>query len=199
VIQLKPQLTFEESLHRYYRDGVWLPSVTAVLQSAGLIDYDFLSAEDRPRAMERGRDVHRAAQQHDEGSLAEETVPDEIRAYLRGWRAFRQDYGFQPTLVEHRVYNLRHGYAGCIDRTGRTRDGSEIIVDVKTGVAPAWTSVQLAAYADCLPHPRTHLRRAVELHRNGTYKVIPYETSDYQRDLDTFARALETFRAKEEK
>jgi hypothetical protein len=78
------------------------------------------------------------------------------------------------------------------------RDGSEFLVDIKTGVAPAAVAIQLAAYSGCLPSRRSRLRRCVELHQNGTYKVIPYQTSDYQRDFSEFLAALETFRNKEE-
>ena len=74
------------------------------------------------------------------------------------------------------------------------RDGTEIILDIKTGEAPAAVAVQLAAYAACLPHPRARRRRCVELHADGGYRVIAYETRDYQRDFDTFLTALETFK-----
>jgi hypothetical protein len=189
------QLAFDESRHLYYLNGAPVPSVTAVLEDAGLIDYGFLGAR-RELYLARGQAVHLATADDDHGSLAEDSVPPEIAEYLEAWRAFKRTYCFRPMLIEHRVSNPLYVYAGTLDRVGSIRDGTEILVDIKTGVAPAWTAVQLAAYAACLPHPRTRRRRCVELHRNGTYKVIPYETSHYQRDLDTFARALETFRAK---
>jgi hypothetical protein len=38
----------------------------------------------------------------------------------------------------------------------------------------------------------------VELHGDDSYRVIPYQTSGYQRDFNRFAAALEIFRAREE-
>jgi hypothetical protein len=189
---------FDAAAHRYYLGGVRLPNVTAVLQNAGLIDYGFLSVEDRARSMERGRRVHQATHDDDNHSLAEESISGDLLGYVEAWRNFRRDYGFVPRLIEHRVCNRQYGYAGTLDRVGSVRDGSEFLVDLKTGAAPAAVAIQLSAYSACLAHPRTRLRRCVELHEDSTYKVIPYQTSDYQRDFNEFLAALETFRTKEE-
>jgi hypothetical protein len=192
-------IVLHEAGHRYFLNGQLLPGVTSVLSVAGLLNYDFLPAALREECLSRGRAVHQVTRDDDEGNLAESSVPPEIRGYVEGWRRFRQDYDFQPSLVEHKVCNPQYGYGGCIDRTGRTRDGAEVILDLKTGVAPAAVAIQLAAYSACLEHPRTRLRRCVELHQNGGYKVIPYQTSDFQRDFNEFLAALETYRAREEK
>lgn len=191
------EITFDETAHRYYLDGAPLPNVTRVLEAAALIDYGFLGHR-REQYLARGRAVHRTTHQFDNHTLTEEGINAEIFGYLEAWRAFRRNYGFVPYLIEHRVFNRHQLYAGTLDRVGSIRGGGEIILDIKSGVAPCAVRYQLAAYAACLAHPRTRLRRCVELHEDGTYKVIPYETSDYQRDLDTFVRALETFRAREE-
>jgi hypothetical protein len=185
-------------LHRYYLAGQPLPSVTQVLEGAGLIDYSFLG-ERRDEYLERGRAVHLATRDDDEGHLADSSVPPEILAYVEGWRAFRRDYGFVPRLIEHRVSNEQYAYAGTFDRAGRIRDGTAILLDIKSGAAPAAVRYQLAAYAACLPHPRSRRRRCVELHQNGSYRVIPFETRHYQRDFDAFIAALEEFRRREEK
>jgi len=190
------QITFDETAHRYYLDGAPLPNVTRVLEAAALIDYGFLGHR-REQYLARGRAVHRTTHQYDNHTLTEESINAEIFGYLEAWRAFRRNYGFVPYLIEHRVFNRHHAYAGTLDRVGSICGGGEIIVDIKSGIAPFGVRYQLAAYAACLAHPRTRLRRCVELHEDGTYKVIPYETSDYQRDFDMFVRALETFRARE--
>jgi hypothetical protein len=194
----EPQLTFDPAAHRYYLDGVRLPNVTAVLQDAGLIDYGFLSDEDRAHSMERGRAVHQATHDDDNHNLIEDSVSVEALGYLQAWRKFRRDFGFVPRLIEHRVCNLEYDYAGTLDRVGSIRDGTEIILDLKTGCAPDAVRYQLAAYTACLPHPRTLLRRCVELHADGSYRVIPFETRDYQRDFNTFAAALAATRLMEE-
>jgi hypothetical protein len=195
---LQSELAFDPAVHRYSLGGIQLPHVTRVLEHAGLVDYRFLGAN-REVYLERGRLVHQATADYDQGCLVESSVPPEILGYLGAWRAFRRDYGFVPSLIEYRVCHRQLSYAGTLDRVGRIGDGTELLIDIKSGVAPSAVSVQLAAYAACLPHPRARLRRCVELHGDGTYRVIPYETSAYQRDFNAFLAALETFRAKEEK
>ena len=193
---MHPGLFFDDAAHRYYLSGVWLPGVTSVLEGAGLIDYSFLG-DRREQYLARGRAVHMASHADDIGELDEQCLTAEILGYLEAWRAFRRDYGFVPSLIEHRVCNPAYRYAGTLDRVGKLRDGTEIILDLKTGVAPAAVRYQLAAYAACLPHPRTRLRRSVELHGDGTYRVIGFKTSDYYRDFAVFVAALRNCLAEE--
>jgi hypothetical protein len=200
MIQLDSHLlTFDPTGHRYFLAGQPLPSVTAVLVGAKLLDYGFLDEQARARYLDRGRRVHQITHADDLARLCESTVDPEIWDYLLAWRRFRADYGFAPQLVEHMVFHPRHHYAGRLDRTGVLRGGGMAIIDIKSGTSPDATRYQLAAYSACLPHPRAWLRRAVELHADGSYRVIGYEMSTFQRDLDTFLRALEEFRTKEEK
>jgi hypothetical protein len=190
-------LIFDTATHCYTLAGVRLPNVTRVIEAAGLTNYDFLGAL-REEYLARGRAVHEATHRDDNHDLAEESVSPEILGFVEAWRRFRRDFGFVPRLIEHRVCNRQYGYAGTLDRVGSVRDGSEFLVDIKTGVAPAAVAIQLAAYAGCFMHPRSRLRRCVELHADATYKVIPYQASDFQRDFNEFLAALETYKTKEE-
>ena len=185
-------LIFDEAAHLYTLAGKLVPGVTRVLEATGLIDYSFLGVK-RFYYLERGRKVHKATHEDDEGRLIESEWTDEILGYVDGWRQFRRDYGFFPNRIEQRVCHRRLGYAGTLDRTGVVREGGELIVDIKSGIAPQAVRVQLAAYAACLPHPRTRRRRCVEVHANGTYRVIGFDTADYQRDFDTFRMALQLY------
>ena len=189
-------LLFDETAHLYMLAGKFVPGVTLVLERTGLIDYSFLGAR-RSYYLERGRKVHAATHADDEGNLDENGETPEIMGYVNGWRKFRRDYEFRPNRIEQRVCHRLHGYAGTLDRTGPVRDGSEIILDIKSGIAPHAVRYQLAAYAACLPHPRTRRRRCVELHADGTYRVIPFETASYQQDFDTFRFALQLFKRME--
>lgn len=193
TVEQPDDLVFDEGPHLYTLAGRPIPGVTHILETAGLIDYSFLGAR-REFYLERGRRVHDATHAFDENRLVESAESDEIMGYVEGWRKFRNDYCFMPTRIEHRVANRLHGYAGTLDRTGTVRDGSEIILDIKSGVAPSAVRHQLAAYAACLPHPRSRRRRCVELHSNGTYRVIPFETADYQRDFNLFCQALRVWK-----
>jgi hypothetical protein len=192
-------LAFDPVRHHYFLGGVWLPNVTAVLAHAGLLDYGFLSPEHREACLARGAAVHRLTQLNDQQRLTESSVPLDLRGYLEAWQAFKQDFGFTPQWIERRVANAQYRFAGTIDRAGTVRHRTHLLVDIKTGEAPAATRLQTAAYISCLPHPRLWLRRAVELGQDGTYRVIPYETSAYQRDFNVFLTALERFKNKEAK
>jgi hypothetical protein len=196
-MQISEQLIFDPIAHRYYFGGAPVPNVTAVLEGAGLINYDFLG-ERREFYLARGRAVHLATQSDDRNGLAEDSVNPEVLGYLHAWRGFKRDYGFTPHLIEHKVFHTQFKYAGTVDRFGSIRGGTKIIIDIKSGIAPDAVRYQLAAYAGCLRHPRTRLRWCVELHADDGYRVIPFETSDYQRDFKEFLAALNTFRNKEE-
>jgi hypothetical protein len=191
-------LLFDESAHLYTLNGRRVPGVTSVLERVGLIDYGFLG-ERRDFYLTRGSAVHAACHYDDMGDLAEETVSAEILGYVNGWRKFRSDYGFVPDLIEQCVCNDVHGYAGTLDRTGAVRNGEEAIIDIKSGTAPAAVRYQLAAYAACLEHPRMRNRLCVELHGDATYRVIPFERSDYARDFAVFCAAVTVLRAMEER
>jgi hypothetical protein len=198
MIAPESELVFDAGQHRYILGGVQLPGVTGVLEAAGLLDYGFLNAEDRARCLERGWAVHVATERDDNHVLDEGSLGAEILGYVEAWRTFRRDYGFVPRLIEHRVFHPHFKYAGTLDRVGGVRDGAEFIVDIKSGVAPDAVRYQLAAYNSCLPHPRTRHRRSVELHSDSSYRVIGFETCDYQRDFNEFLRALETYKYNEE-
>jgi hypothetical protein len=185
-------LIFDEAAHLYTLDGKPVPGVTRVLESTGMIDYRFLG-ERRFFYLERGRKVHQATHADDEGRLDESQESEEILGYVAGWRSFRRDYGFQPNRIEQRVCHRRLGYAGTLDRTGYVRHGHELILDIKSGIAPPAVRYQLAAYAACLEHPRCRRRQCVEVHADGTYRVIGFETGTYERDFDTFRLALDLY------
>jgi hypothetical protein len=193
-----PQLVFDPTANRYYLNNEPVPNVTRILRTAGLIDYSFLDGEHRERCLALGRAVHEATQCDDQGFLTEVSISADVVNYLEAWRAFRRDFRFEPDLIEHTVYHQQLHYCGRLDRVGRTHRGETFIVDIKTGTALPWTAVQLAAYSACLEHPRTRLRRCVELHADGSYRVIPYETRNYRRDLNAFIEALRTFLSTEE-
>jgi hypothetical protein len=192
VAEQLADLIFDPDAHLYTLDGKPVPGVTRVLEATGMINYDFLGAR-RSYYLERGRKVHQATHADDEGRLDETGESEEVMGYVAGWRSFRRDYGFVPNRIEQRVCSRRLGYAGTLDRTGYVRHGHELILDIKSGIAPPAVRYQLAAYAACLPHPRARRRQCVEVHADGTYRVIAFETGTYQRDFDTFRLALDLY------
>lgn len=185
-------LSFDAETHRYLLDGQRLPSVTQILQSAGLINYSYLPPDDRERMMARGRAVHTATHFDDEGDLDEATISAEVGGYLEGWRKFRRDAAFIPELIEYRGCNQKLRFAGTLDRTGGSGNhvGPKWLVDLKTGTALPFVALQLAAYASFFGHPGAFRRLSVELHPDGTYRLDEFRCADFARDFGIFQSAL---------
>jgi hypothetical protein len=157
-------LAFDASAHRYTHNGRPLLSVTQVITEAGLIDAAWFTDE----ARDRGSYVHEAIALGADLDL--ETLDDRLRPYLEAHRTFVRDTGFVAELVEHRVCDPVLGYAGTLDAFG-AMGAIRAIVDYKTGPAPAWGGLQLAAYLRCLPSRYGVRRYSVELRADASYRL----------------------------
>ena len=154
MVLFDDDVLFNEEGHQY-RDkaGNEYPSVTTVLKPWSLISKVPESVLEAGR--ERGEIVHAATHLDDEGDLDELSVEPEIMAYVRGWRLFRQEWQFKPSLIERRMIHAKWGYAGTIDRfgagTGPTTGKRHYVpLDIKTGQEDPTHSPQVAAYMRCL-------------------------------------------------
>lgn len=182
-------LTFEPLGHIYRWDGVIKPSVTTALKIGGIIDYSHIPQSVLQVAAVRGTAVHLATQLFDEDRLNESTLDALIGGYLEGWKAFLRDTGFQPGRIEERIYNTTYGYAGTFDRVGLF--GSQIAcVDIKSGILLDGHRNQLAAYTMAMPMPRRYRRMAVQLTKDGRYRMAEYPTVDLSGDFNKFLGAL---------
>jgi hypothetical protein len=168
-------LQFDERTHTYTLDGSTLPSVTEILEAAGLVDYSFIPPATRQMALDRGSAVHQATAFDDEGDLDEASVPDNIMPYIQGWRKFKQDEGAIFEQIEHRGYHPQFQYAGTKDRRVRLprRSKSPFDLDIKCGKAQPWVWIQIAAYQGMDPEPRRVLPFCVELPGDGTWREYP--------------------------
>ena len=90
------QIQFEERIHRYTVDGRFIPSVTQVLEAAGLIDLTGIPTHILRRAGERGTRVHQAAGLLLRGELEWASVDDAIGGYVRALDSFLRNSRFQP-------------------------------------------------------------------------------------------------------
>lgn len=179
---VEPFLEIDDVAHKYYNDGRELPSVTTILDRAGLIS-DF-SKDDEARR--RGALVHDFTANDDITRLDLRSVPSGLRGYVRAWRKFREQVGFIPILIEHRVDSVKYGYAGRFDRYG-VRDGQplRVLLDIKTsiaGVVPDYTRLQLAAYALAFNEKAVFERVAVALMPTGKFNVKTYPASQHFLD-----------------
>jgi hypothetical protein len=180
-------ITLDEN--HVYRDGdKTIPGVTDTLKAAGLIDTRWFDDYSR----ERGSLVHAATALFDRGELDEDSLDPVLRPYLDGWTRFLGETGFQPDRIEQIVFNPLHRYAGTLDRTGRM-GGKGWLLDIKSGAAQAWTALQTAAYAACLPG--TWKRGSVELPGDGTYRLTEYKD---RTDFAVFCGALNVAKWKQQ-
>jgi hypothetical protein len=189
-------LTFDEPTHVYRLDGVAVPSVTTIIEAAGLVDLHG-NAEQLDYARALGSASHLATELDDLGTLDESSVAEPVRPRLEAWRRFRRETGFEPEHIELRLAHPLLRYAGTIDRIGRMRKHRGLL-DIKNFAKRRATGVQLAAYAE-LAHAAGLVRRdikryACHLYDDGRYELVPYTDT---RDLIAFMACLQLFHWKE--
>ena len=174
--------------HIYFtEDFNIVPGVTEILQAVGIINKQWFADQARIR----GSYVHKATALWDDGCLREDTLDPILIPYLEAWKRFRRETSFQPELIEHPVYSQRYGYAGTLDRWGSWPGHGKTLLDIKTGYAPRWAELQLAAYEAALPRYTDGGRVTIHLKNNGRYNIIENDDDDA---LPNFLYALKVYK-----
>ena len=107
---------------------------------------------------DKGSMIHLACHYDITGELEESSVVDEIMPYLSAFRKFMAESGFKVDKSEVPAINKTYGYAGTPDLIG------------------------------CFPKPTAARRFALELSKEGKYKLIPHtEQSDFSFWLSAVA------------
>lgn len=199
-------LTFDPIEHRYYWNGKAVPNVTSIIEPY-LTDYWRIPAQILRDAQARGTAVHIATDLYDQGVLDWKSVHPIVEPYLMGWVKFRREVPFQIRRSEHRMYSVRFGFAGTLDRSGPCGP-EEWLLDIKTSehLMPS-VGPQVAAYdqlldeeeraqavaagAAIMPRQRGRVRKCVQLRDNGLYKI---HTLADQSDFGTFLACLTVYR-----
>lgn len=182
-------LTFDHATHTYRFEGRVVPSVTQCLKVANILDYRHIPQDVLQRAAIRGTAVHKACELWDLDKLDESTLDAEIGAYLEGWKAFIRETGWANARIEQRVYQAKYRYAGTFDRTG-ILGGGLVCLDIKTGILLDGHRNQLAAYTMTQPMPRRYRRIALQLTKEGRYKIAEFKIGDLMGDFNKFLGAL---------
>ncbi len=185
--ETQAEVHFDEATHIYTVRGQVVPSVTQVLQSAGLVDDRWFNEA----ARDRGRIVAIAIELHSKKNL--QYVPDGYQGYVDAWEKFLAETGFVPREVETPLYNSVYGYAGTSDAVGDMPGYRSAIVDVKTGCEAPHYPIQTAGYAGF--YAAVHDRLCLFLRDNGTYKMRLHNNP---RDWDVFLAALKIVHWKRE-
>jgi len=198
-----PGLTFDEDVHRYYHEGQWVRSVTQILSLITAPLYarapQFVLAE----ALERGSNVHGWTELIDlfEADVTSDAIiandgtallPEHAEwPYVQAWLAFKRESGFQPEIVEQRIWHPTVRYAGTVDRIGLL-GGTRATLEIKTvAQLHPWVGLQTAAYHEGynLGRPRAEQARdryAVQLRKDGTYRLKAYRREDHRADFEAF-------------
>lgn len=177
-----PVLEFEPATHTYRINGRQVPSVTQILQAAGMTNGAYWT----PEARDRGAYVARATEilDRDPDDFDWDAVDKEKVGYVRAWEKFKHVSGCEIIASEERVCSEAYRFAGTLDRV--ILHGCNMLVDIKTGSSAEWHRLQTAGYRLCRDE-RPLARAAVYLNPNGSYRYVPHPD---RRDEDVFKAAL---------
>lgn len=163
---------FDPDTHIYRLGTRIIPGATDLLKDAG---FQF-----PPGNMEMGRAVHLATQYDDQGTLAIDSVSDDVFGYLLAWRKFRAAFDFKPDRIEEPNVNAALCFGTVLDREGTWNQGrARVLVEIKKYAPSYFTGLQLALQDLTLPAvtlPR--VRIAVQLNADSTYRIHEYKDAN---------------------
>lgn len=191
-------LLFDPRIHKYTVNGLKYPSVTEVIQLAGIgTDYSMVPEGILSQKRDLGKFVHEATEYVDMG--AEVPYYPGADGYIQAYRKFKNDYNFEPIEAELQIFHKTLRYAGTIDRVGLIRSNLAII-DFKTVATIDLCSVgpQTAAYEEAyklMTGIKKRLPRyTLQLKPDGTYKFVQCKDKE---DFQAFLSALNIYRWRE--
>jgi hypothetical protein len=187
----QPGLTFDEETHRYYVDGAWVRSVTQVLDLVTgpiyarvpphILDY----ARDRGQAVHGWTELLDLADAEQQGDIitafdGTQLLPEHAEwPFVQAWLKFRRESGFEPEIVEQRIWHPKLRYCGTVDRIGLMQ-GRRATVEIKTvAQLGRWVGLQTVGYHEGFNagRPRSEQARdryAVQLRKDGSYRLEQY-------------------------
>lgn len=190
-----PKIEFDETSHVYRVDGIVYPSVTQILESAGLPELSRVPADILEWKRDLGSKVHRAIEFLDDDDLNFDTLLPEWRPYIESYQKFKRESGFEPLAAEEPVFHPVYKYPGKPDRIG-ILNGKISLIDYKTGLIDLKSvGPQTAAYSeawnhDCKIGDNIRKRYALKLSKDGTYKLIECKNPN---DFNVFLAALSLY------
>jgi hypothetical protein len=186
-------LTFEPEGHVYRVDGARVPSVTELLEAAGVSpDYRKVHPAVLRHARLRGIHVDKCCDLDDADDLDWSSVDPEAVGYVQAWQAFKADYGYEPVISKPLIYHPTYRYAGEPDSIGMLDDYVAVAERKATAKMAATYALQTAGYAcnglymaprgggllEPVPWGGPVMRLGVHLMPGGRYELVPYEDPD---------------------
>lgn len=181
-------LTLDPVTHIYRNErGNIVPSVTQILQCAGLVDFSSIAPAVLELAAERGTIVHTITEYLDKGTLDEDSIDPALFGYVEAYRNFKRMFRVESfAAIEQQLYCSRFGYAGTLDRIAKLGDETFMLYDIKTGCREAAHAIQIAGY--CNAQSETiHHAGTLYLSEDGKYE---YVSVDVKRAWPVFLAAL---------
>lgn len=141
--------------------------------------------EQRDVAAARGTEVHTYGEAIVHGVEVE--VPEHLAGHVEGYARFLDQWNVEPILVEKKVANREHWYAGTFDLIA-TVNGEPWLLDLKTSKGIyGETALQIAAYRNAefwqddegheQPMPEVARVGALHVRTDGT-DLIPLDSTD---------------------
>lgn len=172
---MSKMLEFDNDKHEYKINGVPHPSVTQIIQEAGLSGYSQCNQEAMEAAGKFGTACHIGTELWDKGRLDMKTVDNYILLYLEAWKKFRKEFNFTPSAIEWKGYHQKFLVPGTIDRVGLL-NGVNSIIDIKTSVQfPKYLGLQTAGYKEI--YNSNHKSKEEKVYRR--YGVLLKPNGDY--------------------
>lgn len=172
-----------------------LPSVTEILEMAGLTDYYDISDKDYYFSL--GHAVDYATQLVDENNLGE--CEDVVLPYVNGYKKFLEETGFE--VLGNQVYVLSEifGFQGTLDKFGKLWK-RRAVIDIKcSAICYPWNHWQTAGYE--IAHNEKHKQpnniqdRYVLNLQPDKYKLTPCKNN---KDFHIFKAAVVIANARKE-
>lgn len=181
------EISFNAERHEYrLKNGQIVPSVTQILQWAGLVNFNAVNPNVLERASLFGKAVHATCHLYDINDLDIGSLDPALKPYLDGWIKFEKDTGFVSESSEQIVYSKIYRYAGTYDNIGRI-DSIKTLVDIKSGTTiPKTIALQTAGYMEAhnegkIREGKIKRRLCVQLLGNGTWRPHEYkERTDFR-------------------
>ena len=158
----------DASKHQYIRDdGRIVLGVTEAIRLAGLSDMQYVTEA----GLNRGRDVHRACELIDKGTLDWSTLDNSMAGYVHAYVAFVNENDVEILSTEETFHSDALGYAGTPDRRLKLNKSAGVL-DIKLGAPDSWHKIQTAFYA--MPFGVAYRRWNLYLRDDAQYRLVEH-------------------------
>ena len=168
------ELTLNDKHEYRDKDGKIWPSVTQIIQDAGLANqhnHDNYAAT-------RGSYAHKACHLYDQGTLVWDTLDDTIRPYVESYIKLRELRPEEVVLSEKLIYSETFRFSGTVDKIMQSGLSNDLW-DLKTGAFDPSHELQTAAYALAwqeMTGNRIVCRYGIHLQSNGSIaKIVKHD------------------------